>query len=208
MKKHVLTMAAVLASSSFAMAKGPSQSAVDMSFKGSTSTLEKLESASQTSIKFSGQVEDGIEGIRKAVQGEATQQLRKGGVLHSAYGSTLAVGGFSIQAVEFVSAGVNEVVEFVLEGAASGSRYSIKITQPAATSSARAVDRTGRRIFQVGKGVVVGVSKSGVVMIRASNTSIDKTLDGDFGGSSTTIFGSVSAASQAFGSSVVDGFSN
>lgn len=208
MKKQVLTIAAVLAASSFAFASGPSQSATNMSSNASATILDHIDSASNTSMEFSRGIEGASESIQDTLRKEADQDLRKNSVLSNMSGSSLAVGAYTVSAVRVVSKGANDVIEFVLKGAQKGSRLVLKVTRRVAKPVAHGTDRAGRRIFKVGEGIVIGASASGTVIVTESAESLAQALHGNISASSGTMFGSVSKASQAFGAKVVEGFKN
>lgn len=186
-----------------------SQAISDFSFGSSGKLLEKLESASNTSVAFSAKADQKLRNIRDALKKEATQEIRKDSFLNTTYGSSLAVGAFSVASVEVVVRGAHKITKAVVKGAQTGSEYTLEVSEKyVGNPSAKAMDSIASRIFKVGKGIVVGSTQSGTILIKGSIASGEASLQGESEQSSNILVGSIRNAAGAFGSRIVEGFKN
>ncbi len=236
MKKQVTMLAAMMMMSNFAMAATSSQSAVEGSFDSIESLMNHVASTSNKSVELSTSTGEKIEDVRKAIAGEATQELRKGGIVHTALGSMSAVGAFSVQAVEVTVKGATLITKYTFKGLQSGSTFILTNTEKyVAAPAAKGVDSSAqatvdgaeyvgkktvagarvvggaaktvaRKTWNTGTGVVIGISASGIVLAEEIKKAGSQASNSQLLTSSATLLGSISASAQAFGSEVVEGY--
>lgn len=221
MKKQMIALAAVVAVSNLvtgvAGATQSSQSGSQWSSAKAASTLQKLESASNTSVKISTQAGGSIHDAYEAVKGEATQEIRKGGVVGYGSGATLAIGAFAVRTVDVVVSGSTRITKAILEGSQKGAKLALTVTEEVTTpvakrgdsSATTVIDKTesaASRIFNTGKGVVVGLSTSGTMLFLDAKEAARMGTNSEIVNSSKTLVASVSRSASAFGSSVVEGY--
>ncbi len=145
MKNQILTIAALLVSANVATAAvTSSQSATTGSFHSVESIMNHIASTSNKSVSISTKTGNKLEDVRKALANEATQELRKGGIIHSAFGSLEAVGEFTVVSVESVVVGATRITKFVFKGAQTLSNVSVTVSEKLAMPVAKGVDATAQ----------------------------------------------------------------
>lgn len=219
MKKQVIALAALVLGGSTALAAGGSGSSMG-SFGSLADSVAKSEAGSKMLITGSGNSIKSQQELYNDINREQTAQMRKKNVLGMAGGSLSAVGGFSVVAVEKVSAGAVSVVKVVLEGAVSTAKYTLQVSTNVGNSVATSVDKSAAdssaaskevggaalSVLKAGGHIVLAIFKSGTVLIAAPFEAATMGMQGNGKGSSGHLVGSLSKSNDAFYSEAVQGF--
>lgn len=196
--------------------KGSSVTASDGSEQSSLESLARIDASTATSVKFSNGSTQSLNEIADAIRKEADGRLKdRTSSLNTAFGASLASGAFVVESVAWLNDVKVKVVKFVMRGVVSGSRMTVELAHDVSTPVGKLGDAATEALASAAskavKGsytVTVAIGKSGLVLIQGPIEGVSQAVNGNFGTSSHTIWGSLGKASNAFGSEIEQGFKN
>lgn len=230
MKKHTVLFVATLLVAGGAMA-GMSQQSADstsQSFQSIVDAAKTLGAGSATFASESGKLSkqalvdavafaggaihtaaDSTSNSAKSVSDKAVSAASavKNGASQSANSTSEAISAaaeYTVKGVKWAAKGSSNVIEVTFESIVNGTKLVGTFSINSASDSGKAMVEASKALFNAGKKVVVATSTFGVVMVTDSFNGTAQILDGQIKAGSSTIVTSVSDASRAFKSKLVE----
>ena len=195
MKMQVATFALMVAAAGFANANS-----FQGSSQGSSESVQEMvamsERIGEASVEFSK-------------DGSALSEYSFNQVFTSLKDSPLSQGmsAASTSTVTSVETSVDKSVYYVTVGlkhVKSGVSYSMNFSYDVSSAAGQDSMEAARALLRFGKGLFVGVSEAGIVLVTDSVTGLEMLSTGKFKAGSSMMIGSLGHSAKAFGSKVVE----